>query len=660
MRHHEPERGGWERPALGTVLLWASLVPVLALARPYGGLIKDARIYIGRGLADRDPAGLGRDLLFANDPQTGFSALAQVVRGLLTVMPAGQASLLLVSVGLLLWLCAAVAVARVLTSVTSSRTANDRLVWATVVAILALPSAYGAFDLFGYAEANATPRIFAEAAVLASFAAALAGRRSASLAFLVLAGAIHPLMALPGLAVGACLLVLDDRRWLALLAGLGAAVLAAAFSRVPLLDRMFIAMDPTWTDIMRSSRSYLFPTAWPSDTYGRIAVQAAAAIIAGRFAPARARALLWSVVVVAVGGLLASLIFGDLIISVLIAQLQLWRALWPLAVLGNAGLVLAVVGLWRAGAAERIASAVLIMAWTAAATPALAILLAVTALGLPALVHRSGITVPRQAPRIAFFAALILVLINFGVIGVALVSLFSSLHGWGGEAPWSYVVASGAFGYGAVAAALVAAIAPPRLFAGRGPVLAGCGILALLCGAAAVTYDGRTSQLRMIERRDGSAGLADALGPGGGSIVWIDEESESWFLARRAAFFSEIQGGPILFSRDLALSWIARRRYLVGLGLVREADFGPWSSPPGAGADEIKLTPDSLLRLCSAPDRPAALVAPGEQLAAVPPGLTASLWSPPSPFRRLVTDGDDLRWRTFDVFTVVRCTPAVP
>ncbi len=229
MRHHEPERGGWERPALGTVLLWASLVPVLALARPYGGLIKDARIYIGRGLADRDPAGLGRDLLFANDPQTGFSALAQVVRGLLTVMPAGQASLLLVSVGLLLWLCAAVAVARGLTSVTSSRTANDRLVWATVVAILALPSAYGAFDIFGYAEANATPRIFAEAAVLASFAAALAGRRSASLAFLVLAGAIHPLMALPGLAVGACLLVLDDRRWLALLAGLGAAVLAAAF-----------------------------------------------------------------------------------------------------------------------------------------------------------------------------------------------------------------------------------------------------------------------------------------------------------------------------------------------------------------------------------------------------------------------------------------------
>ena len=270
--------------------------------------------------------------------------------------------------------------------------------------------------------------------------------------------------------------------------------------------------------------------------------------------------------------------------------------------------------------------------------------------------RRNATVVQRQLAQIALLVALILVLIGMRTSGLALMSLFGSMRDWVGEAPWSYVVISGAFGILAFASALLTVLVPSRLLARRGPLLAGSIVFALLCGAAALTYDGRTSERRMVDGRDGSAGLAEALGPGAGAVLWIAEESESWFLARRAAFFNEVQGAPILFSRDLAIAWVERRRYLARLGLVREVDSFPWASTAGDRADVIKLTPESLKRLCSDPGRPAALVAPGEQLAAVPPGLDARLWSPPWPFRRLFFDGGEPRWRTFDVFTVVRCT----
>ena len=46
---------------------------VFVLSRPYRGIIQDAHIYMGRALADLDPNGVGRDLMFVHDGQFGFS-----------------------------------------------------------------------------------------------------------------------------------------------------------------------------------------------------------------------------------------------------------------------------------------------------------------------------------------------------------------------------------------------------------------------------------------------------------------------------------------------------------------------------------------------------------------------------------------------------------
>src|SRR5438477_3625007 len=73
---------------------------VFALSRPYAGIVGDARLYISRGLADLDPAGIGRDAAFLNDGQSGFSIFRVVVDQLVAFVGPSGASEMLAAVGL--------------------------------------------------------------------------------------------------------------------------------------------------------------------------------------------------------------------------------------------------------------------------------------------------------------------------------------------------------------------------------------------------------------------------------------------------------------------------------------------------------------------------------------------------------------------------------
>ena len=641
----------------GPLATWALLVPAMLVLHPYAGLVQDARIYIGRGLADRDPGGLGRDLLFSEDAQTGFSLLRPLMRALLGAAPPDRVSMALVGIGLLAWLAAAVALAR--------RLAPDRVAAAVVLAVLALPADYGTGGTFGYAEAIATPRLFAEAAVLGGLAALLARRPLAGLALLVLAAGLHPLMALPGFALAALLVLGSARRVAPLAVGLAAALAAgllAAACGLPLFDRLFVVMDPAWADVLRARSVNLFPTLWPADAFAPIACRAAAAILAGGLAgdrpggtPGGVRALFWGGTGVALAGLVLSLLFGDRVMSVLVTQLQPWRALWLLGVLGNAGLMLSVVGLWRGDAGARLTLAALVGAWATQPEPGLAVALAGLALGLAALSAAGRLRA--VSPRIAAWAlgAALVFAGSAALVGAAaVVALLLPLgRAWTAVGPWPYVLASGVVGPPLVAAAAALALAPGGGPARRSRRFAlGAGVV-LAAALAALVWDSRNDERRVVDARGGAAALDDALPPGPGGLLWIGDDSETWFLARRPAFFNAVQGAPGLFSRGLALEWADRARLLLGLGFARPSDV---SLAAGSGqGDAVRLTPEAVTRFCADPRRPAGLVAPGSQLAAAPPGTEARLWSPPVPFRHLAEADGGLAWRTTDVFTVVAC-----
>jgi hypothetical protein len=92
---------------------------------------------------------------------------------------------------------------------------------------------------------------------------------------------------------------------------------------------------------------YLFISAWPLTDWSRLIVQAVTLAIAASLVTGRARSMFIAVAAVALGGVLVSLLFGDVLGSLLVLQVQPWRATWLLAVFAAAGLGLCAVGLWR-------------------------------------------------------------------------------------------------------------------------------------------------------------------------------------------------------------------------------------------------------------------------------------------------------------------------
>ena len=629
--------------------LWAALVPLLLLLRPYEGVIQDARIYIGRGLADRDPLVIGQDILFTTDGQTGFTELRPVIRGLLDVLSAAQVSMTLALVGSLLWLAAVVALVRGL--------ARDRIAWAAAVCVLALPSDYGSFQTFVYGEAVATPRVFAEAAVIAALAALLRARRLLAIGLLIVALAFHPLMALPGLAIMAVMLVGEDRRWL-LPIGLGlAGLIAAAALKLPLADRLFAPMDATWLEILRERSVNLFPSLWQDETFARISARLAALAVAATVSPPRARGLLLAVAVVALGGLGLTALFGDRMPLILVAQLQTWRALWPLALLGNAGVALAAAGLWHRGPGARLTLAVLAFTFVSISLPPLAIGLA--ALTLVLRLADAGGRLARVSPlvaSVAVAAATIAIGADMAASAGALVAFLAAARAAKGEAIYAMMLVPGVQAWPLVIGAIVVALRPAMTLPSAR--IARIGAIAVVGFAGLVgvrLWDSRTAEYRTVDAGGAaSAELRRLLGPAPGAVLWIDEYNESWFFTGRPSFFNKMQGGPILFSRALAVEWHARGDELVRLGLARRTDVSPWAPDPPA-TEDLPLSAGALNTYCAGSRHPAAIVAPGAQLAAVPAGWQAGLWHPPVAFETIAGNHAGLHWRKVDTFTVIRC-----
>jgi hypothetical protein len=123
-----------------------------AFCHPYLGIVGDSRVYVGRILADLDPGGVGRDFMFVNDGQSGFTLFPFLARPLVAHLSVGHAAQLIGAIGCFCWFAAALALA--------TRFTTRRGVWLILVMVCALPSGYGD-PVFFAAETAALPRPFA-------------------------------------------------------------------------------------------------------------------------------------------------------------------------------------------------------------------------------------------------------------------------------------------------------------------------------------------------------------------------------------------------------------------------------------------------------------------------------------------------------------------
>ncbi len=329
---------------------------VFALGRPYRGIIQDPQLYIARAVADLDPSGVGRDLMFVHDGQFGFSLFRVVARAMVALWGPAITGEVLAVVAALAWFFAARALAR--------QVAGGGAVWVVVIFAVLLPNAYGAPYPFGFAELKAIPRPFAEAFVLAGLAALAARRDVVCLCCLGAAALLHPIMALAGFGVFVAVRGLQDKRWLWFCAGAGTLSILGGALGLPLMDRLFTAIDPSLQSLNESRNAFLFPSLWPIESFPPLIVQTATIAIAANLQQGRARRILAAIVVVGLGGIAIAAIFGDWLSSLLVVQVQPWRTAWLMAAAGAMALGVCAVELWRRGPSGRMVLALLVLCWS--------------------------------------------------------------------------------------------------------------------------------------------------------------------------------------------------------------------------------------------------------------------------------------------------------
>ncbi len=641
-------------PGRLTPLLEAAVVvSIWLLSRLYQGIVQDNRIYLGRALADLDPQGLGREPAFLYDHQTTHTIFSHLIRPLVATLGPSATSISVTLAILLIWLAAAAWLAH--------RLMPRGMVAAALICAAVLPAFYGPFDICWFGQAPTAPRGFAEAIVMAALAALLGGRRLLAGALLLLAAAFHPIMAAPGFGVMFLMLAREDRRWWGLVPLGLIGLIAAGGLQLDPAKTLFTTVDPDWRRAIHRYIGVLFVTNWPAASWSEAALSSTTLSLAVVFLRGRCRTIALAVLIVAAVSLAASVVFGDLLGSVLILELQLWRALWLVQVLAVMLIPVLAVELWTMQRRDARVSMVLMgLSWTGlygtlGAFPVLAV-----ALGFAASARwRKTDLAPAKTVTVVSTGALVYLLAAMGLsayTGVVLFRLFSALHF---AMPLSTIGALHLQVFPLVAVVLAPLLCPTLVKPRTGRL--GLALAAvLLVPFAALTWDQRTPTRRMTDLGQGRAELNRLIGPATASgVLWMPDDNAPWFLLSRATWVSDLQRSVGTFSRPLLMQWETKTTELLASGLGKMG--GPKSrnwSPLVQTGDETEAR-DGALRICALKNGPQAIVLAGDLTQRFQPGVAArwrtpatGVWRPPG-----ITPAKLI---TFDYYTIVRCNRVSP
>ena len=564
--------GGAAPLGLATPVWAALLLGLWLIGHGYVGLSHDARLYLLQALGRVDPATYGADLFLAYGSQDQFTVFTRLWAPLLeTFGPIGSTRLVGLA-GVVLWWCAAALLIRRLLPGREARLVAGLL-------LLALPASYGPGELFRIGRHLATARVWSEALALFALWALLPLLESlprtsapwrdrrvlrplAVTGLLILASLlVHPLMVLSVVAVAALVLVQPLSWRLRLLCGCLGAVAAVGAAWALGLD-VLSRFDAEWLEIVRSRSAHLFVGEWSwRDLSGLLLATAFGVGVAKADAvPPQLRRVLGAAVGVAWLGVVANWIGADLLASVFITQLQVFRLSWLLVALVPLGL--AAVVLSAGTRIDRWRAIAVLLAWSILLTSgstvgqalcAAGLLLSVVIFGLKPVLDWWGGSTRR-------FLVWMLVALAMGFLSVqgrpqeALIGrLGSSLDS--GTAEWTSLVEATVVPLLLIAALTVAMLASfDRLRGAAG----GLGAALVLVGL--VAFDQRDSEVR---RAEGSAELAESLEiPESAQVFWEFDPTSVWVRLGRPSYFSAEQGAGVVFSRATAVEYERRRRLL--------------------------------------------------------------------------------------------------
>ena len=628
----------------GTIFLPLIALAFWVLTHPYAGILGDASVYVARALADLDPAGIGRDMMFVNDGQSRFSLYPVILAKLVAWFGTGPTGLILALLSMAVWVAALCSFAR--------QYVAPRYVFLIVLFVAVLPVSYGAPWRFGYSEVLAVPRPFAEALVLTALAALAGGRTFLPFALLAAATLIHPIMALAGWCVFGIVLARESRRWAIGFALVATLLLVGALAGVPVLSRLVTFMDSGLKAFAESRSPLLFPAHWPIDFIGPVAAEATTLAIAASFFEGRRRMILIAAIFAGIGGIAVQVLFGDWLSLLLVIQAQPWRMAWLLAAMGAIALAIATLKLWQQGPRGQVVLAILAMAWLSSEESAYGALICVAALVLHFGARWITIPITSTIVRAVWGAAFALALFwNIHYF----VSYGRFLAGIPADGPhyisffWNrrYV----AFPILAAAVALVFA-RPSRITWGLQ-----CAAAILLSAATIGFFDDRAQFEKMIDAGRHPPELASLIAGRSGEVLWVDGLAEAWYLTGRPQWASPQQGVSTIFSPALTREWRERVQFLIDEKLAEKNALSALHVP--ASADLPRLTRDGIAHLCARGDAPAFIIAPVWDGMQVPPEFKPQYWHLDPPNFRMTEEPDsdswEYGWKRISAYAVLPC-----
>jgi hypothetical protein len=622
-------------PFVGSV----GLVALWFLRRGYNGVLHDSMIYMGRGLADLDPQGVGADFFYRLDGQSSFSIFSKIVDALIPFFGLAHSAQLLTATALILWLAALTALA--------GQLAAGRLKWAILICVAVSGAAYGGFPL-RYAESFATPRPFAEAGVLAALAALLAGSRLLALFFLGLAALFHPIMTLAGAGAVYVYLCLENRRWIYLGVAGGIGVLIAALLGLPLFSRLLERFDWNWLILLRLRASFLFPLVWTPSAWAPLVVYAATLGFAATAVTAPIRRLFWSVIISSLGCLLVAVIFGDIYPLLLIVQAQPWRAIWLLTLFGTIAMCFCVPRLWVEGGASRTTLALFAIVWIGAESMESG-LLCFLLIGLYAFRDRFS---PQVLKPLSYCCAIMAALTVTGETGA---NIYSIANAWrdspeGGFDLTAALTSSVMLRTPVTALALTWAVSNYRI-----PRAAFVGVATGLAVLALATWNGGSEFNRALSSNEHPPELERMVASHPGEVLWVGESLAPWVWLGRPNWVSFLHGAANVFSRPLAMTWRDRTLALLDVDWIDPGVFTRWMPQASPEKSLPDFTREKIHKICARPDAPAWILGGVESPDALPSDVVAQIWRSPRKLVEKAEDGAKV-WRKVQDVAVIDCS----
>ncbi len=612
MANSPPEASLPSRLSLGVVLLLVFLS--WAISHGYQGLFSDALLYTLQALAHVRPESLTQDVFLKFGSQDSFTLFSPVYAAAVRGLGIDHGAAILTLAMQLALIAGACALAR--------SVMPTSMVLAGVAVFIAVPGDYGAYRIFNCMESFLTPRMGAEALVLAGLAAALKSRRVLAAALMVSAILIHPVMAAAGVAALLCLYVaLPHPRRAAALTAIGLVIIALCAYALP--EGRWGQFDADWLTLVRHRSPYLFLSSWRLDDWAGAAISIVTLLASSLALPvSQARHLAAAVAMTVLGGLALTLIACDWLHLVVFTQAQPWRWQWLGTIVAALLLPQTLRTLWTGDVAGRTGAVLLIAAWifgpdTYGLAAAAASILALTQM------HRLKLSEARW--------------MWYGAIGLLLIAILwrlasnleftDALYMEPTVPLWLRRLTSLVHDGSVPLAVIALAWACSRQPRGRAGLMM-LGFAAMLLCAVLLPNTWRSwSKKEYPPELDARYSVLREHIPPGTDVFWPELPLAAWILLDRPSYLSMAQTSGMVFSRPTAFE--LQRRADALAAIISPSQFLEWS----AGGPAAETSISQLTRIC---DRGmVGFIVTAAKLGAEPEASIPSLTGPASKRIRL-------------------------